>query len=56
MYENYTSNNINLDEIDKLLSDYITIHKKKNYYYIIRSGFLLEFEKNFATNIQPNYC
>ena len=28
-YKNYTINNVNLDEFDKILSDYISHHNKK---------------------------
>ena len=56
LYENYTFNNIsNLDEFDKKLSDYISIHNKDYDIYLINCSFKLEFEKNFILNIETNY-
>ena len=56
LYENYTIKNINLDENDKILTDYVTTHNKKFYFYLVRCEFVLEFDNNFTTNIQTNYC
>ena len=56
LYENYTIDNINLDEVDKILSDYVTTHIKKFYFYLLRCEFVLEFDNNFTTNIQTHYC
>ena len=56
LYENYTINKINLDEVDKILSSYVTTHNKKSYFYLVRCEFVLEFDNNFTTNIQTNYC
>ena len=56
LYEKYTINNINLDEVDKILNDYVTTHKKKLCFYSVRCEFVLEFDNKFITNIQTNYC
>ena len=56
LYEIYTINNINFDEVDKILSDYVTTHNKKFYFYLVRCEFVLEFDNIFTTNIQTNYC
>ena len=56
LYENYTNNNNILDDVDKILSDYVTTHKKKFYFYLIRCEFVLEFDNNFITNMKTNYC
>ena len=55
-YENYTFNIINLDEVDKILSDYVTTHDKKFYIFLFRCEFVLEFDNNFTTNIQTVCC
>ena len=44
LYKNYTINIINLDEIHKILNDYITIHNKKLYYYLLRCEFVIELD------------
>ena len=36
LYENYTINKINLDEVDKKVSDYVITHNKKFYFYLVR--------------------
>ena len=56
LYENYTINNINLDEVDKILSEYVTTHNKKFYFHLVGYEFVLEFDNNFTTNTQTNYC
>ena len=55
-YERYINNNIDSDEFDKLLNDYITTHSKKIYYSLLRCEFVVEFDNNFTINIQTNYC
>ena len=56
LYEKYTINNINLDEVDKIKSDYVTIHDKKFDFYLVKCEFVLEFDNNSTTNIQTDYC
>ena len=56
LYENYTMDNINLDEVDKILSDYVTSHNKKFHFYLLRCEFVLEVDNIFTTNIQTHYC
>ena len=48
-YENYINNNLNFDDFDKRLIDYITSHNKKFHYYLVRCEFILEFDNNFTT-------
>ena len=55
-YENHTIDNINLEEVDKILSDYIATHNKKFYFSLVRCEFVLEFDNNFTINIQTHYC
>ena len=55
LYKKYTINNINLDEVDEILNDYITTHNKKFDLYFIICEFKIEFDNNFTTNIENNY-
>ena len=54
-YKQPILNNINLDEIDKISSDYITSHKKKfDFYYIVYS-FGIQLDNNITANVEINY-
>ena len=53
---NFIINDVNLDEGDESLDNYVTTHNKKFYYCLVRCEFVLEFDINFTTNIQTNYC
>ena len=53
---NFIINDVNLDEGDESLDNYVTTHNEKLYYCLVRSEFVLEFDINFTTNIQTNYC
>ena len=55
LYKKYTIKNINLDEVDRILNDYVTIHNKKVDFYFINCEFLIESHNNFKTNIETNY-
>ena len=55
-YENYIIINPNLDEIDKILNDYMTIHNKKFNIFFINCEFNLVFDNNFKIHIETNYC
>ena len=50
--DNYTLNNPNLDDLDKLLNDYVTSYKNKFDIYAIRCQFLLVFDINFKIHIE----
>ena len=54
LYKNYTVNNINLDEVDKILNDYITTHSKKLDLYFINCEFKIELDNIFTTFIETN--
>ena len=47
-------NNVTLDEVDKLLSDYISTHNKKFDLVLIKCEFIITLD-NFTTNIETNY-
>ena len=55
-YEKYTIINPNLDEIDKILNDYITKHNKKFDIYLINCDFDFVFDENFKIHIKTGYC
>ena len=53
LYKKSTINNINLNDINKILDDYITIHNKKFDFYFIDSVFEIQFD-NFTATIEIN--
>ena len=55
LYTKYTINKINLDELDKILNDYITTHNKKFNFYLIICKLVIEFDNNFTENIETIY-
>ena len=54
-HKKYTTNNINSDEVDKILNDYIATRNKKTDLYFINCEFKIEFDNNFTTIIETNY-
>ena len=55
LYEKYTVNNVILDEVNNILNDYTSTHKKKFDFYFINCDFVIEFDKNFMANVQTFY-
>ena len=55
LYKNYAFNNINLDEVDKILIEYITTLNKKFDLEFINCENKKEFDNTFTTNIEINY-
>ena len=55
LYKKYTINNINLDEVEKNLNDYVTFLNKKLNFYFINFEFVIEFDNNFTTNRETIY-
>ena len=55
MYIKYTINNINLDDLNKTLNDYITIHNEKFNFYLISCKPIIEFGDNFTEKMETNY-
>ena len=55
LYKRYTFNNFNLDEVDKILNDYVTIHNENFYFYLICCEFVIEFDNSFTANIET-FC
>ena len=54
IYKKYTIININLDDVNKLLDDYISSHNKKFDFYFINCEFKIEFDNNVTANIEVN--
>ena len=50
-----TINNINLDETDKILDDFVTTYNKKFDFYFLRCNFKLQFDNDFTGYIDTNY-
>ena len=55
-YENYSITNPNLNEIEKILNDYITRYKKEFHVSFINWEFYIDFDKNFKIHIESFYC
>ena len=53
MYKKYVVNNIDLDEVDKILNDYVNIHNKKFDIYFIKCNFNIEFD-NITRDLKSN--
>ena len=55
MYIKYTIININLDDLDKILNDYITNHNEKYNFYLFSCKLVIEFDDNFKENTETKY-
>ena len=55
-YQNYIFKNVNLDEVDEILGDSITIQNKKLYYFLVGCAFIVEFDNNFITTMDIGFC
>ena len=51
----YTINNINLDDVDKILNDYISTDNKSFDFYFLYCEFKLQFDKSFYTYLKASY-
>ena len=54
LYKKHTINNVDLDEVNKILNDYYSPHNKKLDFYYINCEFVIEFDNNFIANIKTN--
>ena len=52
--ENYTINEPNLDEIDKILNEYVTRQNKKFYIFAINCEFYLVFDNNLKISMETS--
>ena len=51
----YTINNVNLDEVKKILNDHISSHDENFDFHFINFEFVIEFDNNFIANLKTNY-
>ena len=54
-YKIYTSNKVNLDEVDKILNDYITTHNNYLDFYLVNCEFVKECDINFTEIVETSY-
>ena len=54
-YKKCTLNNFNLDEVNKIINDYISFHNKNFDLNFINCEFVIEFDNNFVANTQTKY-
>ena len=52
IYKKYSINNINMDEVDKILKDYVRTHNKKFDIYFIFGEFKIQFDSNFTIDLK----
>ena len=55
LYNNFTINNYDLDEVIKTLNNYISTHNKIFEFYFINCEFVIEIDNKFTANIK-NIC
>ena len=55
IYKRYVIINIKLDEVDKILKDYVSTHNKKFDIYFIYREFKIQFHNNSTTDLKT-YC
>ena len=53
LYKKLTINNVDLDEINQILNDHISTHKKISV-FLIKCDFVIEFDNNFMATIETN--
>ena len=54
IYKKYVINNINLNEVDKILKDYVSTHNKKFIIYFIYCEFKIQFD-NTTRDLKTDY-
>ena len=55
LYKKHTNSNVNLDEFDKILTDYNTTLKENFDFHLFNCEFKIEFDNNFTTNTENDY-
>ena len=55
IYDEYSINNPNLNDIDKIINNYVTSYNKKIDIYSIKCGFYLVFNDDFKIPIETYY-
>ena len=54
-YDEYSINNPNLNDIDKIINIYVTSYNKKFDIYYIKCDFYLVFSNDFGIHIKTHY-
>ena len=54
IYKKYVINNINLDEVDKILKDYVTTHNKKFDIFFNYCEFKIQFDNNSTRDLETD--
>ena len=54
VYKKYINNNINLDEVDKILNDYVSTHNKKIDIYFVYCEFKRQFHDNSTRDLKTD--
>ena len=52
IYKKNVINNINLDEVDRILNDFVSTHNKKFDIYFICCEFEIQFDNNYTRDIK----
>ena len=55
IYDEYSINNPNLNDIDKIINNYVTSYNKKFDIYHIKSDFYLVYNNDFGIHIKTHY-
>ena len=55
IYNEYSINNPNLNDIDKIINNYVTSYNKKFDIYYIKCDFYLVFNNDFGIHIKTHY-
>ena len=55
IYDEYSINNPNINDIDKIINNYVTSHNKKFDIYYIKCDFYLVFNDDFKIHIETYY-
>ena len=55
IYKKYDFNNINLNEVDKILKDYFSTHDKKFNIYFFYCEFKIQFDNNSTRDLKTDY-
>ena len=55
LYKRYSINNIKLDDVNKIINDYISTQKKNFDFYFTNCDIVIEFDINFIANIETSY-
>ena len=54
-YNKYTNINVNLDDVDKILNDFISTHNKNFVFEFFKYGFIIELDNYSTENKETHY-